>query len=84
MKSVFHFILKFRVFSSKSFYTASRIDKFLLAREKGMTFRANFNTDILFGGTHLQDIATCTFDVCFFVLRMNVRFHLFQPPVMRS
>ena len=73
--SVFRLFLKFLVFSAKSFNAAGRIDEFLFSREKRVTFRADLNTDILFGGANLQDVATCTFDVCFRILRMNVRFH---------
>jgi hypothetical protein len=75
MTSVFLFILKFLVFSAKSFNTAGRIDELLFPGEKRVTFRANLNANILFGRANLQDVATCTFDVCFRILWMNVRFH---------
>ena len=72
---LFRLFLKFLVFPAKSFNAAGRIDELLFPGEKRVTFRANLNADILSGGADLQDTATCTFDVCFRVLRMNVRFH---------
>ena len=82
--SFFRFFLKFFVFFSKSFNSAGRIHQFLFSGKKRMALGADLNTDILAGGANLHHIATGAFDVCLRILRMNIRFHIVQPPIKRS
>jgi hypothetical protein len=80
----FGLFLKFLVFFTKSFNTPGRIHQFLFAGKKRMALGANFNTDVLAGRADFHDIATGAFDVGFRILRMNIRFHFFQPPIKHS
>ena len=80
----FCLFLKFLVFFSKSFNTSGCIHQFLFTGKKRMALGADLNTDIFAGGAHRHNIAAGAFNICFRILRMNIRFHFFQPPVKRS
>lgn len=63
----------------ESFNTSARINQLLLARKERMTLGTNFNTDILFGGTCLNDIAASTCNGCILVCGMQILLHSLSP-----
>jgi len=63
------------VFSLKSFDPAGGVDQFLLAREKGMTFGADFKVDLRFRRARPESLTACAFDDRIDVIRMDVWFH---------
>ena len=74
-------ILKFFIFFAEAFNSTGRVNELLLAGEKGMALGANFNPDILFGGSCLDDTPACAFDGCLSVFWMDTCFHcLIKPP----
>jgi hypothetical protein len=73
-------ILKFFVFFPKPFDPAGGIDQLLFACKKRMTFRANFNADVLLGRADLDHIAAGAFDGRIVVFRVDIVFHFnFNP-----
>jgi hypothetical protein len=73
-------ILEFLVFLTESFYTACRVHQFLLACEKRMALGADFNADVLPGGSDLYDISASALNVGFGILRVNTWFHFTITP----
>ena len=55
--------------------TAACIDQLLLSRKERVTLGADFNLDILFGRTSLDDLAACTSDSGLLVVWMDSFFH---------
>jgi hypothetical protein len=70
------FFLKLGVFSFKSLNAASRVYQFLFAGKKRMALGADFNANILFGGTYLDDVTAGTGNGRFKIVRVNFGFHL--------
>ena len=65
----------------ESVNTSTCINQLLLARKERMTFGTNFNTDVLFGGTCVNDIAASACNGCILVCGMHLLLHgchLFQ------
>ena len=65
----------------ESFNASARINQLLLAREERMAFGADFHTNVLLGGTSLNDIAASACNGCLLVFGMQILLHgchLFQ------
>ncbi len=60
----------------EAIYTTACIDELLLSGEERMALRANFNTDILFCGTGLDDITASAGNGSLTVIRMDLFLHL--------
>lgn len=72
------FVFKMETFV-KSVDTSACINQLLLAGEKRMTFRADINTKIRFGGTGFKCFAARTSNRCCFILWMDAFFHNIHP-----
>jgi hypothetical protein len=73
-------LLKFFILSSEPFNAPGCIDELLFPREKRMALGTDFNTDILFGGSHLDGAAACAFNCRICICWMDVCFHMnFNP-----
>jgi hypothetical protein len=77
------FLLKFLVFFTESFDAAGRIHQLLLTRKKRMALGADFDSDSLFGGSHLESGPTGTLDAGVVVFRMDFWFHNDLNPLKR-
>lgn len=64
------------VFLLETVDASAGIDELLLAREKRMAARANFDAEVGLDRTRLERIAASASDRCHLVLRMNALFHL--------
>jgi len=71
--------LKLGIFPAESLNTPGCINQFLFARKKGVALGANFNPDILCGGSYLYYVAASTANRGLKILRMYFLFHL-RPP----
>ena len=60
-------------------YTSARIDKLLLAGEKGMAFGANFNTKVVLCGSCNDCFSAGTFNCDFLVFGMYSFLHFLHP-----
>jgi hypothetical protein len=67
--------LKFRVLLAEAFNPAGGVDQFLFSGEKRMTFRTNFDPDILLGRTDCDLVTAGTLDGRLEIVGMDVRFH---------
>jgi hypothetical protein len=75
------FVLELFVFFSETLDTAGRVDQLLLAGEKRMALGANFDADVLFGGSDLDGVAAGTLDGRGLIIRMDVCFHFYFNPL---
>lgn len=57
---------------------STSINQLLLAGIEGVALRADFNLDVLLGGTGRKDVATGTADGGLFVLGMDIFLHVFH------
>jgi hypothetical protein len=64
------------VLVTETFHAARGIDKFLLAGEKRMAVRTDFDLDIVDGRPRFYDISAGAGYCRLLVLGMNLRFHL--------
>jgi len=62
----------------ETIYSSACIDQLLLAGEKRMALRANFNGDVLFGRTGFNNLTARTFDSSGTVIGMDSSFHVFH------
>ena len=62
----------------EAFNTSASVDQLLLTSVEGMALGANFDVDLGFGGTSLDDVAACTSDGAVNVVRMDTLFHSFH------
>ena len=56
--------------------TSTGVNQLLLAGIEGVALGADFDTDVLLGGTGREDIAACATDRSLFVLRMDTFSHV--------
>src|SRR5262249_5626889 len=75
IKSVCLRLRSFLVLSLKSFDPAGGVDQFLLACEKGMTFRADFEMNLRFRRARPESLTACASDDRIDVIRMYIGFH---------
>lgn len=68
--------LKFGIFPAEPLNTTGRIYEFLFPGKKRMTLGANFNPDVLLGGTYLNHVAACTMNLRLKKIRMYAVLHL--------
>ncbi len=61
----------------KPFDASGGVDELLVAREERMAFGADLDTDVLFGGTRVDDLPAGAGDRGLFVFGVNFRLHLF-------
>jgi hypothetical protein len=67
---------QFRILLLELVYAARSVDKLLLAGEKRMAIRANFDADVAFmGGTGLERVLACADHVDLIVGRVYSSFH---------
>jgi len=64
----------------ESFHAAGGIHNLLLTSYKGMAVGANFNLNILFGGSGRNYITAYASYGCFFIFGMNAFFHVSTSP----
>ena len=58
--------------------TSAGVNQLLLASVERMALGANFDVDLGFGGTSLDDVAACAGDGAVNVVRMDTLFHSFH------
>ena len=63
------------VFLVETVNTSTSINQLLLAGIERVALGADFNFDVLFGGTGLDDFTTCASDRSLFVLGMDTFLH---------
>ena len=56
--------------------TSTGVNQLLLAGIERVALGADFNSDVLLGGTGRKDVATSTTDRCLFVLGMDTFLHV--------
>lgn len=69
------FLFFLAILSYEPFHPSGGVNQFLLASEKRMTSRTDFDMDILDRGTCVYDVSTGTGDGGFEILRMNFFLH---------
>jgi hypothetical protein len=74
------FNIIFAVFLLESFYSAGRIDKFLLARVERMAHRAYLSMDFIRRASRLESIAATATNNYLFIFWMYLLFHIFNAP----
>ena len=62
--------------------TSAGVNQLLLAGIEGVALGANFDVDIFYGRTGLDDFATSTVDLGLLIVGMNSVFHFSTPPVL--
>jgi hypothetical protein len=65
------------VFLSEPFDAACGVYQFLFAGKEGVAGGANFNLDVLYGGTGFDNVPACAGYFCKFISGVNSGFHFF-------
>jgi hypothetical protein len=67
-----------RITFVKAVNATSRVNQFLFAGEKRVTFRADFDAQIFAGRTGFKAVAAGARNIDFVVIRVYLRFHYFN------